>query len=113
MSDHFHLSAEALAALPGVLNIHPVNPKARRKISSPGDATGLTTLGINIFEIAPGDKSTEYHVHACEDEAVYVISGTALARTGGESQGNRASEALYEFAQEVVVPASFLELHAV
>ena len=29
------------------------------------------------------------------------------------TQGNRASEALYEFAQEVVVPASFLELHAV
>jgi uncharacterized cupin superfamily protein len=62
-----------------------VNGAARRIISSPGDATGLTTLGINIFEVAPGDKSTEYHVHACEDEAVYVLSGTGTARTGEET----------------------------
>jgi len=85
MTNPYHLTAEMLAALPSMLNVHPVNPAARRRVSSPGDATGLTTLGVNIFEIAPGDKSTEYHVHACEDEAVYVLSGKGTARTGGQT----------------------------
>lgn len=85
MPNPYHLTASDLAALPAALNIHPVNPAARRSISSPGDATGLTTLGINIFQIAPGDKSTEYHVHTCEDEAVYVLEGIGTARTGADT----------------------------
>lgn len=92
MKDQYHLTAAELAALPTSLNVHPVNPAARRAISSPGDVTGLTTLGINIFEIAPGDKSTEYHVHACEDEAVYVLAGTGTARTGGNSHDIQAGD---------------------
>jgi uncharacterized cupin superfamily protein len=82
MPDRYHLTAAELTALPVTDSVHPVNLEARRRISSPGDVTGLTTLGVNIFEIAQGDKSTEYHVHACEDEAVYVLSGTGTARTG-------------------------------
>lgn len=82
MPNQYHLTAAEVASLPAALNIHPVNSEARRTISSPGDATGLTTLGINIFVVAPGDKSTEHHVHACEDEAVYILSGTGTARTG-------------------------------
>ena len=61
MSNRHHLTAEEVASLPGELNIHPVNPEARRTITSPGDATGLTTLGVNIFVVAPGDKSTDHH----------------------------------------------------
>ena len=85
MPNPYHLTAADVASLPGTLNVHPVNPDARRTISSPGDATGLTKLGVNIFVIAPGDKSTEYHVHACEDEAAYVLSGTGTARTGADT----------------------------
>ncbi|MEM6939998.1 MAG: cupin domain-containing protein [Pseudomonadota bacterium] len=85
MTDRYHLTAAAMHDLPSTLSVHPVNALARRRISSPGDATGLTTLGINIFEVAPGDKSTEYHVHACEDEAVYILEGTGTARTGSET----------------------------
>lgn len=85
MQNRYHLTAAALSALPSAQNIHPLNSEARRQISSPGDATGLTALGINIFEVASGDKSTEYHVHAREDEAVYVLSGTGTARTGDDT----------------------------
>ncbi len=92
MPNPYHLSPADLAALPATLDIHPVNAEARRTISSPGDVTGLTTLGINIFEIAPGDKSTEYHVHACEDEAVYVLSGTGTARTGQDTHSVNAGD---------------------
>lgn len=92
MPNPFHLTAAALAELPKAFNIHPVNPAARRTVSSPGDATGLTSLGINIFEIAPGDKSTEFHVHACEDEAVYVLSGSGTARTGEDTHALGAGD---------------------
>lgn len=85
MPNRHHLTAEDLASLTGALSVHPVNAKARRTISSPGDATGLTNLGINIFEVAPGDKSTEFHVHTCEDEAVFVLSGLGMARTGADT----------------------------
>lgn len=85
MSNRHHLTAEDLTSLTEALNVHPINAKARRTISSPGDATGLTTLGINIFEVAPGDKSTEFHVHTCEDEAVFVLSGSGMARTGADT----------------------------
>ena len=92
MSNRYHLTGAALSALPSALDVHPVNATARRTISSPGDATGLTTLGINIFEIAPGDKSTEYHVHTCEDEAVYVLSGTGTARTGDDTHAIQSGD---------------------
>ncbi|MEM9128683.1 MAG: cupin domain-containing protein [Pseudomonadota bacterium] len=92
MPNSYHLTAAAISSLPCILNIHPVNAKARRTISSPGDATGLTTLGINIFEVAPGDKSTEYHVHSCEDEAVYVLSGSGTARTGDDTHAIHAGD---------------------
>ena len=81
MPNPYHLTAADVASLPATLNVHSVNPDARRTISSPCDATGPTTLGVNIFVVAPGDESTEYHVHACEDEAVYVLSGTGTALT--------------------------------
>lgn len=82
MPNRHHLTAADPASLPRQFNVHPVNDDARRTISSPGDAAGLTTLGVNIFEVAPGDKSTEYHVHAREDEAIYVLAGSGTARTG-------------------------------
>lgn len=85
MSNRHYISAADLSALPTTHSVHPLNAEARRTISSPGDATGLTTLGINIFEIASGDKSTEYHVHTFEDEAVFVLSGSGTARTGGDT----------------------------
>ena len=85
MSNPYHLTAKQIDSLPSALDVHPVNVEARRTISSPGDITGLTTLGVNVFVIAPGDKSTEFHVHAREDEAVYVLSGTGTARTGDDT----------------------------
>ena len=30
-----------------------------------------------IIEVLPGYESTEYHVHSCEDECVFILSGEA------------------------------------
>lgn len=64
---------------------HPVNPAARRRTSSLGDATGLTLLGIHINVIEPGATSTEQHRHACADEFIFVLSGQGTVSLDGNS----------------------------
>lgn len=80
--DTYHLTAAAIAAMDGTAKTHFLNPNAQRMNKSLGDATGLTGLGIHLIEVAPGHDTTEHHAHHHEDEAVYVLSGTATARTG-------------------------------
>lgn len=83
MSTHpYILSAEDIAAMDGLAKTHFVNPNAQRINKSLGDATGLTGLGIHIIEVEPGFETTEKHVHFYEDEAIYVLSGTATAEIG-------------------------------
>lgn len=84
MSDTYYLSAAAIAAMDGLQKTHFLNARARRVNKSLGDATGLTGLGIHLIEVAPGDLTTEHHVHHHEDEAVYVLSGTGTAFIGAE-----------------------------
>ncbi|MFV0243709.1 MAG: cupin domain-containing protein [Qingshengfaniella sp.] len=73
---------DEIAAMDGLAKTHFLNPGARRVNKSLGDLTGLTGLGVHIIEVAPGDDSTEYHRHHHEDEAVFVLSGTATALIG-------------------------------
>ena len=61
----------------GLAKIHYLNKNARRINKSLGDVAGLKNLGFHIIEVLPGYESTEYHVHHCEDECVYVLSGNA------------------------------------
>jgi uncharacterized cupin superfamily protein len=80
-----YLSAKTIEAMPGERRVHFVNPQAVRIDKSLGDAAGLKNLGIHLISIAPGDRSTEYHSHRYEDEAIYVISGYGTAVVGAES----------------------------
>ena len=83
MSDETYLlTAEDIAAMEGLAKTHFLNHNARRINNSLGDATGLSGLGIHLIEVEPGCDTTETHVHYCEDEAVYVLSGTAIAAIG-------------------------------
>ncbi|NNE88637.1 MAG: cupin domain-containing protein [Silicimonas sp.] len=83
--DGYLLTADDIAAMEGLAKTHFLNPNARRVNKSLGDATGLTGLGIHLIEVEPGCETTEKHVHHFEDEAVYVLSGTATAEIGDES----------------------------
>ncbi|MEM7643770.1 MAG: cupin domain-containing protein [Pseudomonadota bacterium] len=80
------LRAADIAAMEGLAKTHFLNPRARRVNKSLGDATGLTGLGIHLIEVQPGDVTTEHHVHYHEDEAIYVLSGTAEASYGDTVQ---------------------------
>ncbi|WP_299646899.1 cupin domain-containing protein [uncultured Jannaschia sp.] len=77
-----HLSADAIAAMAGLAKTHFLNGRARRVNKSLGDATGLKGIGVHLVEIAPGDLSTEHHVHHFEDECVYVLEGRGTAHVG-------------------------------
>ncbi len=70
-----YLSAEKIAVMAGVRRVHNLNPAAIRKDKSLGDEVGLKNIGIHLISIAPGDKSTEFHTHRYEEEAIYVLSG--------------------------------------
>lgn len=79
-----YLSARNIAALEGLKKAHFLNPGANRHQKSLGDEVGLKHIGVHLNSIEPGQYSTELHYHLCEEEAVYILSGTGLATIGDE-----------------------------
>jgi uncharacterized cupin superfamily protein len=68
-----------------IRRVHQLNSAAIREDKSLGDETGLKNLGIHLITIAAGDKSTEFHSHKYEDEAIYVLSGHGTEAIGNET----------------------------
>jgi len=81
-----YLSAEKIAAMQGVRRVHTLNPEAIRLDKSLGDEVGLKNIGIHLITIARGDKSTEFHTHKYEEEAIYVLSGHGTEVIGETKQ---------------------------
>jgi uncharacterized cupin superfamily protein len=81
-----YLSADAIAKMEGVRRIHTLNPAAIRTTKSLGDECGLKNIGIHLITIAPGDKSTEFHTHKYEEEAIYILSGHGTEVIGETKQ---------------------------
>lgn len=80
-----YLSAKQIAAMQSVRRVHQLNAAAIREDKSLGDEAGLNNIGIHLITIAPGDKSTEFHSHKYEDEAIYVLSGRGTEAIGNET----------------------------
>lgn len=80
-----YLSADAIAKMEGTRKVHFLNPNAVRLNKSLGDAVGLRNIGVHLIAVEPGHHSTEYHAHYCEEECIYVLSGTGTAVIGDES----------------------------
>jgi uncharacterized cupin superfamily protein len=81
-----YISADAIAKLEGIRRVHQLNSSAIRTDKSIGDEVGLKNIGIHLITIAAGDKSTEFHSHKYEDEAIYVLSGHGTEIMGDQSQ---------------------------
>ena len=81
-----YLSAQKIATIDAVRRVHQLNPAAIRLDKSLGDEVGLKNIGIHLITIAPGDKSTEFHSHKYEDEAIYVLSGHGTEIMGDTKQ---------------------------
>jgi uncharacterized cupin superfamily protein len=80
-----YLSAAKIAAMEGIRRVHALNASAIRTNKSLGDEAGLKNIGSHLISIAPGDKSTEFHLHKYEDEAIYVLSGHGAEVIGDET----------------------------
>ena len=80
-----YLSAKQVAAMQPIRRVHQLNAAAIREDKSLGDETGLKNIGIHLITIAAGDKSTEFHSHKYEDEAIYVLSGHGTEVIGNET----------------------------
>ena len=81
-----YFSAQTIAAMEGIRRVHTLNPAAIRIDKSLGDEVGLKNIGIHLISIAPGDKSTEFHSHKYEEEAIYVLSGHGMEVVGETNQ---------------------------
>jgi uncharacterized cupin superfamily protein len=81
-----YLSAQQIASLEGLRRVHALNTAAIRTDKSIGDEVGLKNIGVHLITIAPGDKSTEFHSHKYEDEAIYVLSGHGTEIMGDTKQ---------------------------
>ena len=80
---HFPLlTAAAIAKMIEYRRVHLLNKRAIRHGKSLGDAVGMRDMGIHLVRIAPGDESTEYHTHYCDEEFVYILAGRGIAEIG-------------------------------
>lgn len=77
------LTAAAIEKMPETRRVHRLNKGAIRHGKSLGDALGMEKLGFHVVRIAPGDESTEYHTHYCDEEFVYILAGRGVAEIGG------------------------------
>jgi uncharacterized cupin superfamily protein len=88
-----HIIREAdLRQVPAESVSHPLDASARRRTKSLGDATGLTTLGIHINVVAPGDTTTVHHAHELVDEFFYILSGEATVVLDNDPYDVRAGD---------------------
>ena len=76
------INADTIAAMTGVRRVHRLNRRAVRHSKSLGDAVGMKDLGIHWVKIKPGDQTTEFHTHYCDEEFLYILSGNGVAEIG-------------------------------
>ena len=61
---------------------HPLNKKAARLSRNLGAATGLSSLGVHLVRLKPGQESTALHTHHNEEECIYILEGQGTSVIG-------------------------------
>lgn len=56
------------------------------------DAVGGEGLGASLYELPAGRRSWPYHFHTANEEAMYVLDGTATLRLAGENHPIEAGD---------------------
>ena len=86
MAENPHLlRSNDIKALPEVRRPHPLDAAIVRHTRSLGDATGLSTIGVHLVRLEPGDTSSVQHFHHQDEEWVYVLSGRGTTAIGDET----------------------------
>ena len=82
---HF-LSAADIKALAERRHQHQFNSNAVRMTRSIGAELGLERLGVHIVRLESGRDSTTHHYHDADEEFIYVLEGSGIARIGDEER---------------------------
>ncbi len=77
------LKAAKISAMQEIRRVHVLNKRAIRNYKALGDAVGMHDIGVHLVRINPGDESTEYHTHYCDEEFVYILEGRGITEIGG------------------------------
>jgi uncharacterized cupin superfamily protein len=59
---------------------HPLNPGSLMVGTHLSSMVGLKRSGVSLLSVPPGNESTIYHSHHCEEEWIYILQGTGTAR---------------------------------
>ena len=62
---------------------HPWNPNSLMRGTQLARSVGLKRTGVNLVRVPAGKESFVYHSHQHEEEWIYLLSGTAIARIDG------------------------------
>jgi uncharacterized cupin superfamily protein len=84
MQRHPLLRKSAIEALHEEARAHALDPAIVRHTRSLGDAVGLTTMGVHLVRLKPGETSTVHHFHHHDEEWVFALAGRAVAEIGDE-----------------------------
>jgi uncharacterized cupin superfamily protein len=57
-----------------------------------GRAAGGRAIGCSLYEIPPGKRPFPYHFHTANEEAMFVLAGTAMLRLDGRELRVRAGD---------------------
>ena len=71
-----------IAKMPGTGAVHFLNSRASCVTKSLGDRAGLQTFGFHLINLPVGSVASEFHRHLCEEECVYTLEGSGVARIG-------------------------------
>ena len=63
---------------------HPWNEKSEIHGFMLARATNLKRTGVSLARLAPGKESFLYHLHHCEEEWIYILSGRGVAEIDDE-----------------------------
>ena len=79
------LTRTQIAKMSGHENTHFLNPRAKRVTKPLGDLGGLQHLGFHLTTLPVGSVASEFHLHVCAEECVYIIAGNGTARIGPDT----------------------------
>jgi len=63
---------------------HPLNPNSMISGTHLSRLTGLERVGISLVVVPPDKESFIYHSHYCEEEWIYILSGSGVAEIGDD-----------------------------
>jgi uncharacterized cupin superfamily protein len=63
---------------------HPWNPRSELHGLRLSAQVGFQRTGVSLVRVPPGKESFVYHLHYCEEEWIYILSGRGIAEIDGQ-----------------------------